>query len=90
MRRSKLYKKQNAEKIKKTLPVLIISGANDPVGKMGKTTTALFNWYSKMGMRDVTLKLIDGARHESLNDVGKEETYAEIDAFLARTNRQSE
>ena len=87
---SKLYQKQNAEKIKKTLPVLIISGANDPVGKMGKTTTALFNWYSKMGMRDVTLKLIDGARHECLNDVGKEETYATIDAFLARTNRQSE
>lgn len=81
----KLYTGGAAEKLDKNLPLLIISGEDDPVGKYGKSTRKLYEWYRDAGVRDVTLKLLPGSRHECLNDVGREETYAALLAFFART-----
>ena len=86
----KLYGKKRAEALNKTLPMLIISGADDPVGKMGKSTSALRDWYVKAGVIDVTLCLIEGARHECLNDVGRQDAYSKIQSFLSRTARINE
>lgn len=81
----KLYGKRAGEKLRKDLPMLVISGQDDPVGKYGKSTTRLYEWYKEQGVRDVTLKLLPGSRHECVNDVGREETLRAFSEFLART-----
>ena len=61
--------------IKKDLPVLIISGIKDPVGKDGKDLFKVANGYKKVGMSKVTVHLIEDARHEILKEVNKLQTY---------------
>ena len=49
--------------------MLIASGADDPVGNMGKGVKKLYRFYTqKAGMRSVSLKLFEGSRHEFLNE----------------------
>lgn len=70
------------EKMNKQLPVLFLSGAEDPVGNWGKgvkKTAARFRW---VAMRDVTVKLYPGARHEMHNELNKQEVRADILAWL--------
>jgi alpha-beta hydrolase superfamily lysophospholipase len=60
------------------IPVLIISGDRDPVGKMGKDPAKLYEKYRNKGMTDVSLKLYPGGRHEILNEVNKAEVYGDV------------
>ena len=52
----------------KNLPVLLISGAEDPVGDGGKGVRAIYQRMQKAGMQQVTLELIPGARHDVLHE----------------------
>ena len=60
-------KQENVNKMDVTKPVLFISGADDPVGGR-KGATAAYNTFKKAGVKDLTLKLYDGLRHEILNE----------------------
>ena len=51
-----------------SLPVLLISGQDDPVGNGGKGVQAIYNRMKKTGMENVTLKLFPGARHDLLHE----------------------
>ncbi len=64
--------------IPETLPILFISGSNDPVGNFGKGVRKAYKQYKRRGMRDLTLKLIAHARHEVLNETDREQTYQYI------------
>lgn len=65
------------------LPVLLISGDKDPVGgKAGKGVTAVAGQLRKAGVRDVTLTLYPGARHELLNETNRDEVTADVLAWL--------
>ena len=55
---------------KKELPVLLISGQDDPVGDCGKGVQAVKRLLDAAGMKEVTLCLIPGARHILLNERG--------------------
>lgn len=71
------------EKMNKNMPVLFLSGAEDPVGGWGKgvrKTAARFRW---VAMRDVNIKLYPGARHEMLNELNKKEAMADILAWIS-------
>jgi len=61
--------------IKKDLPVLVISGAKDPVGKDGKDIFKVANGLKNVGMTNVSVHLVEDARHEILNEVNKLLTY---------------
>lgn len=50
------------------LPILLLSGQNDPVGDFGKGVQAVYNRMVKTGMENVTLRLLPGARHDLLHD----------------------
>lgn len=65
----------------KNLPILLISGQDDPVGNAGKGVQVIYQRMQKSGMRHVTLKLYPGARHDLLH----EQTYgaAEAKEFIA-------
>lgn len=63
-----LYTKEFEKGIVSNVPLLIISGENDPVGEMSKGPRLLEKYYKKLGVEDVTLKLFEGSRHEFLNE----------------------
>lgn len=53
-----------------SLPVLLISGQDDPVGDAGKGVQAIYKRMVKAGMENVTLKLFPGARHDIFHENG--------------------
>lgn len=63
------------------LPVLLVSGADDLVGGRGKLVRKLFGRLSERGA-DVTIKMVEGARHEVLNEPSRADTYAAVADFL--------
>lgn len=77
-----LEKKKNRRKVPKNLPMLIISGDKDPVGKCGKGVRNLYQIYKNTGVEDITLKLYPEARHELLNERNKEQVTDEIITWL--------
>ena len=70
-----LYRKDRLNNIKKTLPILVLSGNMDPVGKYGRSVKKLYSQYNDLNIEDVSLKLYDGGRHELLNEENKEDVY---------------
>ena len=85
-----LYTKEYAQKLNKDLPVYIYSGSDDQVGKNGKGVTKLYNYYKDVGVKDLSLKLYEGGRHEMLNEVNRDEVYDDVLAFLDRVTASSE
>lgn len=78
---SEVYKKKNLAKLNKDLPILIISGDNDPVGGFGKLTEKLYQTYKEVGVKTVNIKLYKGALHEYLNDTCREEAFLDVVSF---------
>lgn len=62
------------------LPILLVSGEEDPVGNYGDGVRRVAEAYQKAGMQ-VTLHLYPEARHEILNDVTYDRVLADILAF---------
>ena len=54
------------------VPILVVSGQNDPVGEFGKGPKIVAQTYRETGIQDVTLKLFPDDRHEILNELDKE------------------
>ncbi len=50
------------------IPVLFVAGDKDPVGSCGKGVRQTYDAFRAAGMRDCTLKLYPGLRHEILNE----------------------
>jgi alpha-beta hydrolase superfamily lysophospholipase len=65
----RVSKKSWAQKTDKDLPVLLISGSDDPVGSFGKGVKKVHERLSAAGTKDLSLVLIDGARHEPFNEL---------------------
>ncbi len=71
-------------RIPKTLPLLFISGERDPCGGMGSGVRKTAVGYEKAGMREVTLKLYPGSRHELLNEINRNEVIQDLLFWLNR------
>jgi alpha-beta hydrolase superfamily lysophospholipase len=69
----------------KDLPVLLIAGEKDPVGRKGKGVRMLADQLGRAGMRDVELRLYPGARHELVNETNRDQVHADVLSFLDRT-----
>lgn len=69
---------ENLEKIPKNLPMIFLSGESDPVGNFGKDVSKAFNMYNNLGMKNISMKLYSGDRHEILNELNKEQVYDDI------------
>lgn len=65
---NKACQKRLCKKIRKDLPILILSGKDDPVGNFGKDIYRLEKLYKNVGIKDVKIKLYNGMRHEILNE----------------------
>ena len=61
--------KRKAASVWKTdMPVLLLSGENDPVGNNGKGVRLICQQLKKLGMTDVTMQLFPNARHDLLHE----------------------
>ena len=72
----------NMEKMDKNLPVFFIAGDEDPVGDMGKGVEKAYRCFKKAGMRDVSIKLYHGLRHEILNEKGNQYVFLDVLTWL--------
>lgn len=72
----------SAKRIPKALPLLFVSGADDPVGDCGKGVTKACEMARAAGVADVELKLYQHMRHEILNETGHEAVYEDIARWL--------
>ena len=53
---------------RKDMPVLLISGMDDPVGDMGKGVQSVKKQLDNAGMKNVSMQLLPGARHIVLSE----------------------
>lgn len=81
---SRLYKKNNVTRMKKTLPILIIAGQDDPVGKKGKGVEKLYKMYSSLAFTNVLYKIYPNMRHEILNEKEKMSVFNDVLEFMKK------
>lgn len=76
--------KENIKKIPCDLPILIISGEDDPVGGLGKGVRKAEALFKETGHHNVDCILYPGARHEILNEINRNDVYQDILAWLLK------
>lgn len=66
---------ENMNRINKALPILLVSGGDDPVGSYGDGVRRIGDNFTALGIKDVTVKIFPLCRHEILNEINKHEVY---------------
>ena len=79
---SAIWDNREMKKISSREKIFIISGQDDPVGRMGKGPVWLWRKYRSLGITGAILKLYPGMRHEILNETDKEIVYRDILSFI--------
>ena len=69
--------------IDRSLPILLVSGSEDPVGEYGKGVTTVYEKLKAAGAQ-AEMKLYENCRHEILNDTCREEVTADVLEFALR------
>lgn len=65
-------------------PILIFSGADDPIGNYAAGASALYEKYFEAEISDVSLKLYENERHGVLSGLKRIEAFEDISAWLDR------
>lgn len=79
-----IQKKENIRKLPHALPMLFVSGDEDPVGNYGRSVRQVAGKYRRSGVADVTCHLYPEARHELLNELEFETVYEDIARWLEK------
>lgn len=72
----------NLSRMDPDTPVGLFSGGDDPVGGQGRGVRKVEGFFRRAGCRDVSVKLYPGGRHEMLNEINREEVYADLLGWL--------
>ncbi len=73
---------RRASMIPEELPVFLASGADDPVGDFGIGVEKVSRFYSDAGLKDVSIKLYPGNRHELYHDRARYSSFMDIIHFM--------
>ena len=79
------YKKKKYPAKHSDLPIFFMAGADDHVIGSEKKWLAAQQFLRDVGYKNVTGKLYPKMRHEILNELGKEEVYADALAFIEKS-----
>ncbi|MDQ3011041.1 MAG: alpha/beta hydrolase [Acidobacteriota bacterium] len=60
-------------KVPKQLPIYLFSGSRDSANQEGRGSTALAEYYRSIGLEQVSYRIFNQARHETLNELNREE-----------------
>jgi len=72
----------NIARIPRELPIYLFSGSLDPVGANTKGVLKAYNALVKAGIRDVTYRFYQDARHETLNETNRDEVFQDVIDWL--------
>ncbi len=79
-----INQKKNIYAIPKELPLLLVSGQDDPVGNYGTGVRKAYETYQEAGIQDISCKLYPSDRHEILNEIDREIVYDDIYRWLQK------
>lgn len=68
----------NIDRMSKDQPIYFMSGDMDPVGDYGKGVERAYKAFCDAGLRDVSMRLYPGGRHEMLNEINRKQVYQDI------------
>ena len=74
----KINRMENMKKTPRHLPIYLLAGTKDPVSNFTKDMLKVYGDYKKAGIKDISLKFYEGARHEILNELNRQEVYKDI------------
>jgi alpha-beta hydrolase superfamily lysophospholipase len=77
-----MNKPENYRDVRKDLPILLISGREDPCTGGEKGRQDSLDILQKAGFSELTVKTLDGMRHEILNENRRDEVCRDIIEFL--------
>lgn len=77
-----LAKGKNFDKIPKNLPIFVMAGMDDPVGRYGRAPEAFAVRCREAGINDVDIRLYEGDRHEILNEKDKDRVLEDLFVWL--------
>lgn len=81
---SRIKKRENLQKIPKELPVIFLSGEEDPVGNYGKGVRKAYQSLVDAGLTDVEIKLYPEDRHELLGEPDRKKVMEDIEVWLTK------
>ena len=73
-----ITRQSNMNKMDKELPVFFIAGDQDPVGDMGRGVRRACDCFRRAGIRDLSIKLYHGLRHEIHNEASRLYVYQDV------------
>lgn len=71
-----------ADKLNKDIPIYIISGSDDPIGNYGKSVEKVYTRLQEANHKDVEMKIYEGARHELLSELNRDEVISDIMGWI--------
>ena len=77
-----LTRKDSIARIPKELPILFVSGEDDPVGAFGKGVIKVYEKYKSAGIHNLSIHLYKGDRHEILNEVNRKDVYEDLRRWI--------
>ena len=85
---AKLMNKDYIQKMPKNLPVLFLSGEEDPVGGFGKGVRKVVELFREIGMKKVICKLYPNDRHEILNELDRKKVYQDLYEWIQKVIKE--
>ncbi len=79
-----LYKEESFKDVPRDMRLLIVSGFEDPIGGYGDLVRKLYDFYKKLGFKNVDLHLIPMFRHEIHNEINKEQYFEYLYNWLEK------
>ena len=80
----RLHKPDNLKNVPMDLPILMVSGAEDPVGAYTEGVKLAYNSLKNAGVKNIEMKFYENDRHEILNEDDREKVMEDIWLFLER------
>ncbi len=74
----------NLRRMRTDIPILFVSGDNDPVGAMGKGVRSAYEKFKAAGVPDLSIKLYEGDRHEILNETDRDVVYNDLYEWMCK------
>ncbi len=77
-----IAKPKHLSKMDPNTPIYLFSGDQDPVGGCGRGVSKVHRFFQRAGTTDLSMKLYPQGRHEMLNELNRDETYADVLVWL--------
>ena len=69
---------ENIRQSDQNIPILFVSGDHDPVGQLGTGVVKAYEKFMEAGVRDLSIKLYEGDRHEILNELDRQTVFDDL------------